>query len=519
MRPLRALLPRRPRRIAAALGWTIALVAGHALPAHASPRPQDSPSGTPAAPAPTVFLWLQDHREAPPPGDWIQELGGAALETRTPAAWLLDERRPSGIEVYLGHAAGRDELHLVREHESYAQGRTAYRRSRQPAAWPRTFDPFAPDAFEQLSQTLKRNRQRFGPGPYRAVSLGDEIGLTPFGDPVDHAVSPSEALAWRQWLAAGGSERFGLQGDAQPIGTGQALRGGTDRAFAAFLARRCFERESFSALAMRLAREAKGHWPGTPVALLGIAGETAWHGLDLSLLARELGVFEPYGDDLGLVLCDTLRSLGNGRPQLWRTLFANGPDAHLFNSGLETAARHSVDALVLWSDRALKTAPDRLRQLQSTLQRWPTPALPSPPRNTALLHDFDSLCRCWFLDARGDGAAWPERLGGFQDAHGTLQRAQRKWLDDRFVRGLGADVLPIDRLGEPAALMFTQLVAIELRVLDRREHAALREHLVRGGQLKIQGEFARLRPDGSRWPRALLADWSREFPGQIRRLD
>ncbi len=464
-----------------------------------------------------MFLWLQDHREQPPPGDWPRLLGGAALEARTPAAWLLNERRPPDLELYLGHAAGRDELHPERARQVYADGRGAYLRSRDREAWPRDFDPFAREAFEHLDAALDRARERFGAGPFRAVSLGDEIGLTPFGDPVSQALSAHESAAWSRWLADGAAERFGLDADAAPIGTGQALRTATDEAFAAFLARRTFERETFSHLILKLAQNAQQRWPGTPIALLGLGGESTWHGLDLSLLARELGVLEPYGEGHALAMCDTLRLLGNGRPELWRTLFASGPDAPSFTAGLKSAVERSADALVLWSDRALASEPDRIELLKATLEHWHDTESHALPRDTALLYDFDSLCRGWFLDALRDGGSWPERLGGYQAANGTTERAQRKWLEDRRARGLTGDVLPLDRLGEPATLRLRTLVAIELRVLDATELEALAAHLDRGGHLSVRGGFARLRPDGSRWPRTLLAEWIRDYPGQVAR--
>ena len=149
-----------------------------------------------------AFVWRSAWAGAEPPAALVAPLGGVNIERDEPAEWLA----PNGWDFYVGHAPGRNDLYLTRDDPRWAERAAEWYERRDPALLER--DPCLSDPatrmrlFDTLDLTIAARSADFGLG----LSLGDEVGLTPWGSPSDVCRSEHCEELWEAWCARRGLE-------------------------------------------------------------------------------------------------------------------------------------------------------------------------------------------------------------------------------------------------------------------------------------------------------------------------
>ena len=338
------------------------------------------------------------------------------------------------------------------------------------------------------------------------LALGDEPGLTPFGDPLDQA--------WR------GS----MPGDFRlptSMPTETALNFAS--APAEWLATRSAERAGFTGVLSWMAAKTREVAPDAPIGLLGLGDEDAYRGLDLARIASTFDFVETYPGGLATAQVRTQLAPDEPVPDLWRTVFATHAEPADLTHQVLAHVLDGARALVLWSDRALVGRPDRLEALgqgASRARAWleSYPDFPGAPRGVAILRDFDSVAAGFHSLARRQGGDWRALLGGWRRQHAPRQRAEdglRYLLEDL---GLTPGVVQANAYQPRASSTFPVWIAIHHRVLSQATERGLRAHLAAGGRLWLAGRCFVQDSEG----RALQPDLERELteqhPGRVRRL-
>ncbi|MEO0650885.1 MAG: hypothetical protein AAFZ65_09410 [Planctomycetota bacterium] len=454
-----------------------------------------------------AYLWRTEHLGRPLPAELLALTGGTDIPREDSAAWVLD----GGGRFYLRHAPGRNALHLDREAPAQAEQLEDWRARRDPRALARRPCLSDPETAESLLAQLERSLALSDRGAADFVALGDEVSVTPWGDPLDLCRSPHCDAAWEAWLAEEGA-RYGLaEGTSRPT-TDAVLQHPTGARLAAWLAARAFQREVLASLLERLAERVEALRPGARIALLGLIGETAHGGVDLERVAPFLDVAEPYAVGDARERLATMRVL-DGRPKtLLATVFLDrDPTPAQLAEQLAAYADSSVDGVVVWSDRELGARTELKAPLAAglrALRRGPRPA-DRDPRGSAWLASDDSLAHSWLRDARADGPAWWRRFAGYQERHGQFERRRRAWFEAARKRGEHPGAVDVGRVGLDLLPRFESLNASGLSVLSDEELAALDRYVQAGGQILVEPPFATLRPDGSRRAAGALPAWAR----------
>jgi len=453
----------------------------------ASFAPQDFP----------VFVWRQQHKGAELPAELIQPFGGTNVERAGAAEWVFEQQ----LDFYVGHAPGRDELHLRRTPE-YQSRFDEWYRTRDPKLLVRrpclTEEATRAALFDQLELSLAAREGRHGIG----ISLGDEVSLTPWGDPLDLCRSKTCEAAWLAWC-----EAEGLEYRTAPTTDELRLAVGDDdfSLLGAWLARRRFHQDVVLGLLRELAARARVLAPGVRVGLLGIGGQTAFGGVAIERALEFLDFVEPYPVDATRELA---RSYERPGQQTFATLFLNDEESGGVAGATQRAWEHVLrggDGLILWSDKLLAQLPKYRTRMSAVVRsirhlRELAPELDSPewgaPSHIALLHSPDSVAFTWLMDALLDGPTWPNRLAGYQREHGSRERSLQAWLRLSEDLGLLPGVVSLRNLGAETQQRFQLLVSSHLGILDDDEVERLEAYLEAGGLLVVEGSFGRFDSTG-----------------------
>lgn len=454
-----------------------------------------------------VLVWRQDHRAEPFPPE-LAVFGGANVERDDPAPWVLER----GLDFYVGHAPGRDELHLERD-AAWRERAERWFATRDPALLARAPCLTDPALRARLHAALGRSLAARGGRTGLFASLGDEVSLTPWGDPFDLCRSPTCEAAWRALAAREGWPERAPTTDELRV----SFSGGDARDLGAWLARRRFHQDVVVDLLAELAGAARERSPGTLVGLLGAQGRTAFGGVAVERVASFLDVLEAYPVEDARELFATLRRPGQ---RALVTVFpeAGGPDASAWQ--LAEHALRGGDGAVLWSDRELARAPELRERLARAVAgvraaRALTGAFLPRPAGVALVSSPDSIALAWLRDALPDGPTWPRRLAGHQREHGSRERAARsllRWAED--AGALPGALLAAD-VGAATVERFPVLLLGPLGVLSDGELAGLAAFARAGGTALAAGELGTFDERGRRrgeLPPELLAGLAREAP-------
>jgi len=456
-----------------------------------------------------VFVWRQDHKDEVPL-ELVAGLGGVNVERDADAEDVFEH----GIDFYVGHGPGRDELHLERDSPGYLPMWRRWYRERDDETLvrpPCLTDPATRTTlFETLARTLEARGGRHGVG----VSLGDEVSLTPWGDPLDLCHSRTCRAGFEPWCR----ERFGR---AWPwVGTDRvrlAWTAGDATSTPAWLARREYHHDVLCELLEELATRARAHPSSPAIGLLGLAGRTAFGNVAVDRALAFCNFVEPYPTVDARELAFTLR---RDDQRVLRTIFPDerGPDGvardvwdHWMRGG---------DGIVVWSDRVLARRPavrERLVEVVASiraLQRELGPYRPRPA-GVALVHDDRSIALRFLRDALLDGPTWPKRFGGYQLEHGKWERDVVRWL--RLFEQVGAmpGALPLQRVDARTVRRFPLLLLNHVEVVDDAGRERLRAYLDAGGHVVVHGALGLVDPARGRRETALADELEERFPTRV----
>ena len=465
-----------------------------------------------------VFVWRQQHKGTELPSELVQPFGGTNVERADPAEWVLE----GGFDFYIGHAPGRNELHLRRT-PKYQTWFDEWYRTRDPKLLVRspclTDERTRAGLFEQLEQSLAARDGRHGIG----ISLGDEVSLTPWGDPLDLCRSLTCEAAWKIWCKA-----RGLADYENPTTDELRLAIGDDdfSLLGAWLARRRFHQDVVIDLLRELADQAREQAPGVRVGLLGIGGQTAFGGVAIERVLEFLDFVEPYPIDATRELANThLRS----NQQSFSTLFLNDEESGGVGGATQRAWEHVLrggDGLILWSDTLLAQHPEyreRMGEVVRSIRRLRSlaPELSSPewgaPSGAALVNSPNSVAFTWLKDALLDGATWPNRLARYQRQYGIREFSLRTWLRLFEDLGVSPGVLSLRDLSAATLERFELLVCSHLSILDDDELERLDAFLEAGGRVVVEGSFGRFDSTGVERKEDLFEQLRKRFTDSVER--
>ena len=467
-----------------------------------------------------VLVWRERYGGRPAPAEVLAGLGGTNVEGLEDGAWA----RERGLDTYLGHAPGRDALHLDADREWYAAARGRFVQDRDASALVREPCLSEPETLDALRARLRASVAAQGGEVGLALSLGDEVHLTANGSPLDLCASAACRAAWARFAAAHAAELgVELPAGELPYPETDAVRrawvAGDASGVPLWLLRRRFHQAVVLGVLEELAAGARAAAPGAPVALMGLGGRTAFGGVAVEEALGFLDVQEIYPLSDARELFLTLRAPGQ---RLLRTCFVErGAPASVCWQAWEGFVR-GTDGLVVWSDAGLEDDPASARALRRAVAamrdlRARGLAPRAAPSGLAVLHEPDSLALAWLRDALRDGPTWTERLAGYHEEHGTREVALRAWLSLAEDAGLQPGAVPLDRVDAAISARFPVLVASHVLLLEDADQARLAGHLERGGHLLVTGPLGR-------WDRrmedhgdARLVELEERFPQRVHR--
>lgn len=454
-----------------------------------------------------AFVWRLEYGERECPGALVAPFGGVNVEGDERADWVLER----GLDFYVGHAPGREELYLERDRAWYDALWKRYYDERDASVLVREPCLSEPATLARLAARLEKSMEARGGANGLFVSLGDEVGLTPWGDPLDLCASEACRAGWKEFLR-GELARLGLEIDPGAVpycSTDDARRAwtaGDPSLLGPWMARRRHHQAVVLRALQSLADRARELFPATPVGLMGLSGRTAFGGVAVEEALRFLDVLEPYRTSDARELAYTLRSADQ---RVLRTIFF---DEGSTNGAAWQAWEHFLrggDGVVVWCDADLEQKAgyhERLGRAVSEIRavRARVGAFRPEPRGVALLHSPDSLALAWLHDALQDGPTWPRRFAGYHEEHGTREVALRAWLRLCEDAGYLPGSVPVASVGARTVERFPLLVASHAWVLGPEDEARLVAYMEAGGQLVVEGPFAEFDAWGR--PRERLGD-------------
>ncbi len=430
-----------------------------------------------------VFVWRQRYRGKELPAELVEPFGGTNVERDDPAAWVLD----AGLDFYVGHGPGRNDLHLDADRPSWKERWDAWVETRDEELLLREPCLSDPETVERMERTLRASLAARDGNHGLGVSLGDEISLTPSGGiPWDGCRSPACRAAW-------GASR------AMPLTDAVRLawsRGEVDE-LGEWLALRRFHHNVVFGTLERLAASVDG-----PVGVLGLAGRTPFGGLSVSRAARRFDFVECYPLGDARQLLHSVRESRAETRSLLTVFLQDDTPAGVAWQAWEHWARGG-DGLVVWSDAALEDKPEHaaslaeavrnIRKLQRELGRFEP-----HPRGVAVVHDDDATSLSWLRDALLDGPTWPNRFPSHQEERGTREVAVRTWL--RYFEDLGhyPGALPLAEVSARTVERFPVLVLAHVLALDDDDVENLGAFVDGGGLLLVEGELGTFDRNGRR---------------------
>lgn len=459
---------------------------------------------------PAVYLWSStaglEELEVADVARW----GGLNAERGQLTPGMLAALQQGRLRSYLGHAPGRDTLHLDRDRLPL----TEFEATRQSSLLRRPDDLFDPATWSTLSSTARGNL-RGQPLPFDFVSLGDEISLVPWGDPLEFVGSDYARAAFAEWCSSQGLPDWSwdsacfmpaLQGDTEDV--------------AAFLSRRRFEREWLTDRLLGLAAQMRAH-SERPLGLLGLFGPTAFGGLELDRLTAGLEVLEPYSEGLG-----RLRVASTAGPETrWlTTLFLDhGTDAPETTRALWDTWAQGCSGYVVWSARAAIRYPGRSERLLSALDQvrrlhaqgewhW------EGPQGVALVVDDDQLGLDWLRETRNNPREGHAKLAGWYEREGVAPRRYRAWIRSLESLGLSPGVLRPEGLTAESAKRFPLAILDGQQWIGASRARRLEAYLQGGGRLLLVGANGVFDEHGRQRPTSLDAQWKARHPDQVRTM-
>lgn len=436
-----------------------------------------------------VFVWRERYAGKPLPEELVEPFGGVILMRDEDSAWA----RARGLSYLVWNAAGRDALHLDAD-ETWNRRVETWIETRDEALLVREPCLNDPATIAGLHATLARTIAKHGEHPGLGFVLGDEVSLTPNGDPFDLCRCGHCEARWREYAKVHGwPERAPLTDEVR-----SALLEDDFSLLGAWLARRRFGHDGLVQLLRELAGAARGERERS-VALLGLRGRTAFGGLDVLALKPFIDVLEGYAcaDTQALLasrrpsgtLPDPLRRAFPAHDASVTTLFL----AHESPAGAAWLAwegwMRGADALVLWEDSDLVREPARAARLAEAVRRIRALRARFPGLQHAraerveLLSDPDWVSLAWLRDALLDGPTWPRRRAGHQDEHGTREGRARRWREAADELGITLGGSALDAADGCGSVW----IALDALVLGDEDLRNLEKHLASGGTLLVDG--------------------------------
>lgn len=463
-----------------------------------------------------VFVWREQYAGKPLPAELVEPFGGVILMREEDSSWA----RERGLAYLVWNVAGRDALHLDAD-EAWNERVEAWIRTQDEKLLVREPCLNDPQTVAKLFETLDATIAKHGEHPGLGFVLGDEVSLTPNGDPFDLCRCGFCEAAWKDHARKHGlPERAPLTDEVR-----RALLDDDFTTLGAWMARRRFDQTRLLGLLEPLAAHARGNRERL-VGLLGVKGRTPFGGVDVFAAARFIDTLEGYavGETLAMLsstprfpsYLDPPRARWPAHDSTLSTLFLEGESP----AGAAWLAWESwmrgADGLVLWSDRDLAATGLRERlagavqAIRGVGERFPERGQPILSR-AALVTDGDSISVSWLREALLDGPTWPRRKHGHSDEHGPRGQAIRAWMRaaDEYGRPLGCT-----SFGELAG-GFSVLVLPEVAVLDEADVRELEAFLDRGGTLVVDGCLGWVDRQGRPWPESVEERLRRRSPERV----
>jgi hypothetical protein len=498
-----------------------------ALLALQSPAPDAAPPHPHDWDAFPVFVWRETYAGKPLPPELVEPFGGVILMRGEDSSWA----RERDLSYLVWNVAGRDALHLDADAawsarvERWIETRDGSLLVREPC-----LDD--PETLARLHATLDETLAKHGEQPGLGFVLGDEVSLTPGGDPFDLCRCEHSERAWKKYARERGfPERAPLTDDVR-----LALLKDDFSLLGPWLARRRFDRERMVALLEGL-RQYVASWSvdenrWVEIGLLGCSGATPFGGVALDELACQLDFVECYRTGTTRELVETVPPLWrhgtsgsfamDPRPLSIKTLFLADDTAAGLAWGVWEHWLRGGNGLVLWSDASLAAlSPEGRARLEEAvaavreLQEAGVRPDPAPRSGIALVDDDDSRSVSFLRDALRDGPTWPRRRSAYQEENGTRERKLRTWLRLLEDCGVSPACLPLAKLCDDCTNAYRVLVLPELLVLDDERIAQLQRHVEQGGIVVVDGELGWVDRTGRPIERSVIDLLRREHPERV----
>lgn len=466
-----------------------------------------------------VFVWRETHAGKPLPEALAEPFGGVILMRGEDSGWA----RERGLAYLVWNVAGRDALHLDAD-EAWNARVEQWIRTRDPKLLVREPCLNDPRTVEGLFTTLEATIAKHGEHPGLGFVLGDEVSLTPNGDPFDLCRCDFCEAQWKEYARKNGlPERAPLTDEVR-----LALLEDDFSLLGSWLARRRFDQQSLLQVLEDLATRARGDHERS-VGLLGLKGRSAFGGVDALEATRFFDFLEgyPVGDTLPALSYPEIPMVHAAARRLAPAQDASLATLFLEEESPEGAAwlaweswMRGADGLVLWSDKALLDEARRtrlaqaVRDIRALRARFPTSSRPVSSR-VALLNDGDSIAASWMRECLLDGPTWPRRQQSASEASGARERRVRAWI--RLADELGEPIrcTSLARIAAGSAPDFQVLVLPQVLCLDAADVTRLEELLDRGKTLVVDGDLAWIDRDGHPWKEDVLARLRRHAPEQV----
>ncbi len=490
-----------------------------------------------------VFLWMTT--EGPKVDrDTFRALENAQITgTNVESHQSSSSHALAGMNFYVGHLAGKGDLHLRKPEES-----TSDDVPELPTIRPVSLSD--PETLRELLRRVESGIRVHGPGRPLAYSLDDEISVTYGIDAVDYSFDEFALSSMREWLknkyetVEGLNEVWGstfssfdqaIPETTPEIRSKNAERPLAELNFASWSDHREFMAHSLMLMLQVLSKRVTTLEPGVPVGFLGGQAPSAFGGFDWWSLARTGTFFEAYDHGLAPRM---LHDFASPSTKVVSTLFLdpNGKPSSQNVVDLWRRVARGDDGVIVWSsDRMFKEGKtefsmagrDLLKQIPDLRRSQRMVAGAKRPKPEIYVYLSQASVRAlWMLDSWGDGDRWHRRLTSHEHEHSSSIHTREGWGDllgelslpwafldsrDLVSKGgaeLGAKVIVLNE----ALALSDQEVHELLRfvaaggTLIADAHAAMFDEHLRGRNPRALSALFGLRRNGQD-PFSKLADW------------
>lgn len=355
--------------------------------------------------------------------------------------------------------------------------------------------------------------------PYAPLAyyLADESSLTAYGDPLDFSWSQPTLAAFRRWLEGQYSSLSSLNKEwetnyktwdaVMPLTTEQAQAKGD---YAGWMDHRTFMEQVFARALQVAANTVKAQDPGGLPSISGTQAPGPSNAVNWYLLDHEVGYLQPYSND---DQDDLHRSIHAGQIMTGFTGYES------FGVGLRHQLWHrllegQIGASLFWQYTALNA------DLALTQQGRDLASLTKEFRNEGLAlllrgarrENCGIAVHYSLLSVRGhwitDGHIAPHKVTSGDSTSKTLKRFHQNrtnWLQALRDGGYQYDFLTTEQIDEGNLSNYKVLILPDSISLSKREVAAIREFVLRGGMLITDAQTGLM--DGhARWQKRGLLD-------------